>query len=138
VRGLTRNPTSSAAQAWASRGATIVHGDLDDPSSLKSAFAGAHAIFGNTDFWVNFGAPETHEEAAKRGITPNEVAFEKEVEQGKRMIDVIAGLGKDGEGVLERFVISTLSDTRGISGGKVTFNLHFDAKAAQIGYLKEK
>ncbi|KAF2652740.1 NAD(P)-binding protein [Lophiostoma macrostomum CBS 122681] len=138
VRGLTRNPTSPSAQSFASKGAEIVRGDLDDPSSLKSAFAGAHAIFGNTDFWVNFGNPATHEEAAKRGVTPNEIAFEKEVEQGKRLIDVVAELSAAEGAVLERFVVSTLSDSRGISGGKVRFNLHFDAKAAQIAYLKEK
>ena len=36
---------SDAARALAARGVEVVKGDLLDPSSLRSAFAGAHGAF---------------------------------------------------------------------------------------------
>jgi uncharacterized protein YbjT (DUF2867 family) len=45
VRALTRVPGSAAAGWLRSRGARVVAGDLDDPPSLRSAAAGADAVF---------------------------------------------------------------------------------------------
>src|SRR6266571_1576617 len=45
VRALTRTPGSAAAGRLRRRGARVVAGDLDDPSSLLHAAAGADAVF---------------------------------------------------------------------------------------------
>jgi uncharacterized protein YbjT (DUF2867 family) len=45
VRALVRDPSSAAARALATAGATLVRGDLDDPASLKEAVTGAGAVF---------------------------------------------------------------------------------------------
>ncbi|KAF4502533.1 nitrogen metabolic regulation nmr [Fusarium agapanthi] len=42
VRALTRNTSTAKAKALSSKGAEVVRADLDDPSSLKAAFEGAH------------------------------------------------------------------------------------------------
>src|SRR6266700_7262806 len=45
VRALTRHPGSAAAGRLRHRGARVVTGDLNDPSSLRGAAAGADAVF---------------------------------------------------------------------------------------------
>lgn len=45
VRFLTRKPASAAATALAALGAQACRGDMNDPSSLDGAIAGAHAVF---------------------------------------------------------------------------------------------
>ncbi|MEC3996559.1 NmrA family NAD(P)-binding protein [Actinacidiphila sp. DG2A-62] len=40
VRALVRDPSSAAARALATAGATLVRGDLDDSASLKEAVTG--------------------------------------------------------------------------------------------------
>lgn len=42
------------------------------------------------------------------------------------------------EGVLERFVFSTLPSLKQVSGGKYTYAYHFDGKAEISKYLKGK
>ena len=42
------------------------------------------------------------------------------------------------EGVLERFVFSTLPGFKELSGGKYTYIYHYDGKADVSKYLKEK
>jgi hypothetical protein len=115
-----------------SKGVDVVAGDLDDVSSMKKAFEGVDVVFGNTDFWGHFKDPRTHARAAKEERAANEVAFDLEVEQGKKMIDAVATTTS----TLSHFILSTLSDTKGWSKGTITFNLHFDAKWAQVEYLK--
>jgi hypothetical protein len=110
-----------------------VAGDLDDISSTTAALRGADVVFGNTDFWVHFQDPQTHARAAQEGRAANEVAYDLEVAQGKRLIDAVATTTS----TLSHFILSTLSDTKRWSKGKITFNLHFDAKWAQVEYLKE-
>jgi uncharacterized protein YbjT (DUF2867 family) len=44
VRALTRDPESAAAHRLEERGARIVRGDYDDPSSLAAAALGADAV----------------------------------------------------------------------------------------------
>jgi uncharacterized protein YbjT (DUF2867 family) len=51
ARALTRNPNSDKAKALAALGAEIVHADVDDASSLMSAFRGAHGAYCVTFFW---------------------------------------------------------------------------------------
>jgi uncharacterized protein YbjT (DUF2867 family) len=57
VRALTRNPDSEKARALAALGAEVVAVDVDDPDSLKQAFAGTYGAFCVTFFWEHF-SPE--------------------------------------------------------------------------------
>jgi uncharacterized protein YbjT (DUF2867 family) len=45
IRALVRDPDSPAAKAQQRAGANLVVGDLDDPSSLRTAMEGAHGVF---------------------------------------------------------------------------------------------
>jgi len=53
VRGLTRNPRSPSALALASKGVTLVQGDLDEPASVEAAMRGADGVYLVTDFFKN-------------------------------------------------------------------------------------
>jgi uncharacterized protein YbjT (DUF2867 family) len=64
VRALTRNPDSSAARALAARGAEVMAADLDDEASLTAAFAGAHGVFGVTNYWEVFSVEREQAQAA--------------------------------------------------------------------------
>ncbi|USW51618.1 Putative NmrA-like domain, NAD(P)-binding domain superfamily [Septoria linicola] len=136
VRGITRNPKSKAAVALTQQHPTIelVSGDLDEQASLGKAFAGADAIFSVTDFW-QFVKPgqRTFKEAADQGIQPNLLAMEKEVQQGKNIINAAATAHSTKP--LHRFIISNLSDSNKWSAGNITHNLHFDGKAQYTTYL---
>jgi len=57
VRALTRDTSSEKAKALARQGAEVVAADVDDPESLKKAFAGAYGAFCVTFYWVHF-SPE--------------------------------------------------------------------------------
>jgi uncharacterized protein YbjT (DUF2867 family) len=76
VRALTRNPSSSTAQALARRGVQPVKGDLLDRQSIFKALEGVDAAYLVTDF---------------RG--PEDV--EGELKQGKQFVDVAKEAGKD-------------------------------------------
>ncbi|KAF2015460.1 NAD(P)-binding protein [Aaosphaeria arxii CBS 175.79] len=139
VRGISRDPSQPSALEWVSKGAEVVPGNLDDPASLEAAFTGAHVVFGYTDFMTHMRDPAVHERAAREGRGANEVAYEREVAQGKRLVDAVAAVdGSAGGKVLERFVLSTLSSTKKWSKGKYTRNLHFDGKWEAVEYLREK
>ena len=58
VRAITRDPSKDKAKALAAAGAEVVQADLDDVESLKKAFAGAHGVFGVTNFWEHFSGRE--------------------------------------------------------------------------------
>jgi nucleoside-diphosphate-sugar epimerase len=49
-RAITRNPRSHAARALVARGIEVVAADLDDEASLTPAFAGAHGVYGVTNY----------------------------------------------------------------------------------------
>ncbi|MFC4008423.1 NmrA/HSCARG family protein [Nonomuraea purpurea] len=55
VRALTRTPDSPAAKDLAAQGAAVVHGDLEDPASLRDAMAGAHGVFSVQTFLTDAG-----------------------------------------------------------------------------------
>jgi uncharacterized protein YbjT (DUF2867 family) len=65
VRAVVRDPRSAAAEKLKQRGAEVVHGDLDEPESLRTAFAGVDAL----------------------AMTTLERGAEGEVEQGVAMAD---------------------------------------------------
>ena len=56
-RAITRQPGSEKGKALAALGLEVVAGDLDDPKSLERAFAGAHGVYGVTNFWEHM-SPE--------------------------------------------------------------------------------
>ncbi|RDL39342.1 NAD(P)-binding Rossmann-fold containing protein [Venustampulla echinocandica] len=132
VRGITRNPFSPKAQTWLSKDVEVVKADLNDPSSLSSAFSGATAIFSYTNFYEPFYSPAT-KSLLKEGQTINEYCFEKELQQGKNIAD--AAIKVEG---LERFVISAECDSRKWSRGKYTWVYHFESKAKMVDYINER
>ncbi|HET9793190.1 MAG TPA: NmrA/HSCARG family protein [Thermoanaerobaculia bacterium] len=56
-RAITRKPDSEKGKALAALGLEVVAADLDDPKSLERAFAGAHGVYGVTNFWEHL-SPE--------------------------------------------------------------------------------
>src|SRR5688500_18436169 len=87
VRAITRDPNKDNAKALAAKGAEVVSANLDDVESLKKAFAGAHGVFGVTNFWEHFSA-------------------EKEKAQAKNIADAAKAAG------VKHVIWSTLEDTR--------------------------
>jgi uncharacterized protein YbjT (DUF2867 family) len=57
VRAISRDVNSNKARELARLGADIVAADVDNPDSLKKAFAGAYAAYCVTFFWEHF-SPE--------------------------------------------------------------------------------
>jgi uncharacterized protein YbjT (DUF2867 family) len=48
IRGLSRDPSSSASQALAKKGVQVVKCDLNSDSDLRVALKGAHTVFAMT------------------------------------------------------------------------------------------
>ena len=137
IRGVTRDPSKATGKPLRDAGVELVAGDLDDPASLDRAFDGADAIFSVTDFWqfLQEGS-STFAEAEKAGRSPNEVAMDKEVQQGHNIVDAAARAHTVKP--LHRFVLSNLSDSAKWSDGKIKWNLHFDGKAHYTDYLRSE
>src|SRR5919197_780672 len=70
---VARDPTKAAARALAERGAEVVRGDLDDPTSLEPAIRGADGVYSVQNFW--------------------ETGFEREVRQGTALADLAKAAG---------------------------------------------
>ena len=87
ARAITRDVNSEKARALARAGAEVVAADLDDPESLKRAFAGAYGAYCVTFFWDHFSP-------------------EKELVQAAEMAQAAKRAG------LEHVIWSTLQDTR--------------------------
>jgi len=87
ARALTRDASSDKAKALAALGAEVVSADVDDPASLRKAFAGAHGAFCVTAFWEHFSP-------------------EKELAQARNMAQAAKDAG------VKHVVWSTLEDTR--------------------------
>ncbi len=64
VRALTRNVESEAAKALAAKGAELVAADLDEPASVKRAFAGAYGAYCVTFYWAHM-SPQKENAHAK-------------------------------------------------------------------------
>ncbi|KAI9660352.1 MAG: hypothetical protein M1821_009702 [Bathelium mastoideum] len=135
VRGITRNPSSPAAQALTAKGVEIVKGDLDDKQTLFPAFDGATAIFSNTDFSGYLQAGLLSKDILQ-GRSPNKYAFDREVEQGINIAEA-AALPNTLK-TLERFIFSSLSDARKWSHGKYARVYHFDSKAEIIRTIQTR
>jgi len=79
-------------------------------------------------------SPDTHSRAEKEGRSAHHIAHDLEVAQGRNLIDAVAQTTTS----LSHFIISTLNGSKQWSKGKILHNLHFDTKALQINYLREK
>jgi uncharacterized protein YbjT (DUF2867 family) len=119
ARAITRDPSKEKAQALKAAGAEVVKGDIDDVESLKQAFAGAHAVFGITNFWEHFSG-------------------EKEKQQAKNIAEAAKAAG------VKHVMWSTLEDTRKLMSADDTrmpmlqgkYRVpHFDAKAEADAYF---
>lgn len=74
VRAVTRNPDGAKARDLKSKGCEVVRCDMDDKASVEEAVGGSYGVFLVTNYWEHFSK-------------------EKEIEQGKRVIDVSEALG---------------------------------------------
>jgi uncharacterized protein YbjT (DUF2867 family) len=119
LRAITRDTSKEKAQALKARGAEVVQADLDDVESLKKAFAGAHGVFGVTNFWEHFSG-------------------EKEKAQAKNIADAARAAG------VKHVIWSTLEDTRALMSPddkrmpmlQEKYRVpHFDAKAEADAYF---
>ncbi|KAL5323836.1 hypothetical protein ACEPPN_008378 [Leptodophora sp. 'Broadleaf-Isolate-01'] len=133
VRGISRDPSKPSAKAWIARGIGLVAADLDLLGSIGKAFSGANVFFGTTDFVQHLLDPKMIAKAQEQRRSVNELATEHEFKQAKSLIDAVAA----NISTIDLFVLSTLSDTKGLSHGKIQYNLHFDCKWAAVEYLKE-
>lgn len=111
----------------------MVAGDANDVESLKAAFKGANVIYGATDFWTAASDPNVYAHAVKEGIPPNKVLYEIEMQNGRNIIDAAANTVD----TLDLFVWSMLSHAFKWSNGKITENLHFDAKQGGVQQLQK-
>ena len=96
VRALSRNPSKSRDLAD-----EVVAADLNQPETLKSAFAGVYGVFLVTNFW------------------------EKGADEIKQASDAIRAAKEAG---VKHLIWSTLPDVEKISGGKLNVS-HFTTKA---------
>jgi uncharacterized protein YbjT (DUF2867 family) len=64
ARAITRDKGSDKAIALADAGAEVVEADVDDPASVRAAFAGAHGAYCVTFFWEHF-SPERETKQAR-------------------------------------------------------------------------
>ncbi|KAL2207076.1 NmrA-like family protein [Sarocladium strictum] len=130
IRGITRNPKSAAAQAWAAKGIELVQGDLNDADSLKRAFVGSDVIFGVTDFWTIIQDPAS---SAKKRPDQElvEYCYEVELQQGKNIADAAATVPG-----LHRLVFSSMANATKESGGKFKTLYHMNSKAEAVEYIQ--
>ena len=121
VRVLTRDVNGTKAKDFAKLGAEVVTADVDNPESLKRAFAGAYGAYCVTFFWAHFSP-------------------EKEMAEVKAMAEAAKAAG------LKHVIWSTLEDTRQwvpLSDNRmptlqVKYKVpHFDAKGESNRYFTE-
>ncbi|PYI00596.1 putative hscarg dehydrogenase [Aspergillus sclerotiicarbonarius CBS 121057] len=124
VRCITRDTTSPRATSLSTLGATIIQADLNDLTSLKTAFANTHAIFVNTDFWGLYRATPPSSSSSRS-------AFAQEIQQGKN-----AALAASTIPTLERYIYSALGPMKKHSKGKYPHSYHWDSKAEIVEFIE--
>lgn len=107
MRALTRQPNSPAAMEIENLGASLVQGDLSDPSSLQLAMDDVYGVFGMTEFW--------------------EHGYKKEIEHGLSMIKTAQAAG------VEHIVFSSVGGVDRTEGLGIS---HFDSKRVIEQYLQ--
>lgn len=108
VRCLTRKPQSEKAAALRHAGAEIVPGDFEDLPSLKAAMKGCYGVFGVTNYWE---------------------AFDREIPQGKNLVDTAAASG------IEHFIFSSLPSVTKLTHGQLDVP-HVESKAKIEEYAR--
>ena len=137
VRGLTRKPSSQAAQQLATQGIEIVEAELNNVRSLEVAFAGANLIFSVTNYWEPFFRPDCRHQAVALGISCRKYAYDVECQQGRNIANAAATMVDSLEP--NGFLVSTLSHAGNCSQGAFKELYHFDAKADVFpNYVNEK
>ncbi|TGJ83911.1 hypothetical protein E0Z10_g4847 [Xylaria hypoxylon] len=118
LRGLTRNPASSASQELRRQGVEVVEADLANLASLKAAFAGSYAVYGVT--------------APIELLADNEMATVEKIEEawGRNIAQAAAETGG-----LQHFIWSTLPRAFEISGGRYHLS-HFASKNKVEDYIR--
>lgn len=140
ITAITRNLNSFQAQALKSRhpSITLVQADANDPSSLVTAFSGATVIFAVTDYWAPFNDPmirEEHSTGPEPGDSLRRWAYDEEIRLGRNVVDAVSDV-LEREGVLERFIWSSLPSPARYSGGKYERIYHFESKSVIEGYVR--
>ena len=120
IRTITRNPASPAARALSAQGIQVLQADLANPTSLKAAFAGSHAIFAVTNFF---------EDLPTLGVRK---AMESETELGINLANAAAQTS-----TLEHYIWSTLPDSKTNTGGEVVVP-YYESKNAVDRYIRSK
>ena len=93
LRAITRNPDSAKAKEFAAAGAEVVAANLDDESSVRSAFQGAYGAFVVTNYW-------------EAEVAPGQSRAQMELNQASNAARAARAAG------LRHVVWSTLEDTR--------------------------
>lgn len=110
IRAITRNPDGPKGIDLKNKGCEVVKCDMDDQASVEEAISGSYAVFLVTNYWEHFSA-------------------EKEIDQGKRVIDVSEKLG------VKHLVYSGLENVKKSIGLECA---HFDSKGKVEEYLHTK
>ncbi|CEL04596.1 hypothetical protein ASPCAL05724 [Aspergillus calidoustus] len=118
IRAVTRNPQSAAAKSLSAKGITVVKADLNDITSLHTAFAGTHAIFAVTNFF---------EALPTLGFAG---AMEIETAQGINLAIAAAETP-----TLEHYIWSTLPNSAANTGGKVVVP-YYESKNRVDAYIR--
>lgn len=124
VRAITRNPQGSAADSLLEEyqktgNFEIVKGDVYDEASLRSAFEGAHGVFGIT----------VNRIAGMR--IDSEEQMKHELEAGRNIVDAAKACG------VKHLVFSSLPNLTDASNGRFTKVFHFDYKHDIENYARE-
>jgi uncharacterized protein YbjT (DUF2867 family) len=120
LRAITRNPSSPSALALSSQGVSLIKADLNDLSSLTTAFADSHIIFGVTDWATLFHSSQSAE-----------VATATEIQQGTNLY-----LAAKATKTLEHYIWSTTASPSLISNGKWKV-AYLDSKASVDALIKK-
>ena len=91
IRAVTRNPDGPKAADLKAKGCEVVKCDMDDTASVNQGVAGSYGVFLVTNYWEHFSK-------------------EKEIEQGKRVIDASAVQG------VKHLIYSGLENVKDLMG----------------------
>jgi hypothetical protein len=131
LRGITRDPSSSAAKALVEKGVEMVSANLSDLTSLTQGFNGARAIFSVTDFWGPFRSEALRTRATAEGKTFGVAAYEAERQQGINIFEAASKVEH-----LDRLVFSSLCDVTKWTDGKYPNVYNYDSKAHAVEHAK--
>ena len=112
IRALSRNPGTIREKYGSSSGIDFAAADVDSVTSLKEAFAGAHTVFGLTNYY------ETR-------------SLQRDVQQGKNIADAAAACG------VKHLIWSSMRFAAEVSEGEIVDAPGLDGKAEVSNYIEE-